>query len=515
MATTTEARKPVRCAIYTRKSTDEGLDQEFNSLDAQRLAGENFIASQVGEGWECLTDRYDDGGYTGGNVDRPALQRLLKHIEGGEIDCVVVYKVDRLSRSLLDFARIMGVFEEHGAAFVSVTQSFNSANSMGRLTLNILLSFAQFEREVISERTRDKIHMARKQGKWSGGSPVLGYDVVPQGGKIRVNPTEADQVRRIFAMYLELGTLRKVLDELDSRGWTNKTWVTRSGKVHQGKPFMKTSLHNLLTNPIYLGKVRHHGKVYPGQHDPIVDEDTFARVQRLLARNRRCGGELRNRSGSMLSHLLWCKACGTRMIHSYSVSNNRRYRYYVCTHAQRRGWAKCPQPSLPANEIESFVIDEIRAVGRDEELVRRVVEESQRVRAAEIVEKDKHCRLLHQDLDALKKGMESLSLRADLPTSASRLAALHERIDATTRDLETASEELENLREGVLTENEITTACREFNPVWDTLTSKEQWRLLMLVIERVEYDANEGTVSITFHPNGIKALNEERAAKGA
>ena len=204
----------MRCAIYTRKSTEEGLDQEYNTLDAQRDSGEAYIRSQAQEGWECLSDRYDDGGFTGGNMDRPALKRLMADIEAGKVDCVVVYKVDRLSRSLLDFARMMEVFEKHHVSFVSVTQQFNTSTSMGRLVLNVLLSFAQFEREMISERTRDKIAATRRKGKWSGGMPLLGYDVDPRGSKLFVNEDEAARVRAIFELYLEHQSLMPVIQEL-------------------------------------------------------------------------------------------------------------------------------------------------------------------------------------------------------------------------------------------------------------------------------------------------------------
>jgi len=208
----------IRCAIYTRKSTDEGLEQEFNSLDAQREAGEAYIASQKSEGWVCLPDRYDDGGFTGGNMDRPAMKRLLADVEAGGIDCIVVYKVDRLSRSLLDFARVMETFEKHSVAFVSVTQQFNTSTSMGRLMLNVLLSFAQFEREIISERTRDKIAATRRKGKWSGGMPMLGYDVDLQGGRLLVNEDEARTVRAIFELYLEHQSLIETVKVLNDRG---------------------------------------------------------------------------------------------------------------------------------------------------------------------------------------------------------------------------------------------------------------------------------------------------------
>src|ERR1035438_4142276 len=274
----TAANRVVRCAIYTRKSTEEGLSQEFNSLDAQREAGEAFIASQRHEGWTLIPDAYDDGGFTGGNMERPALRKLMADIEAEKVDCVVVYKVDRLSRSLLDFARIMGTFEKRGTSFVSVTQQFNTTASLGRLTLNILLSFAQFERELIAERTRDKMSAARRKGKWVGGIPVLGYDVDPHGGRLAVNEDEAGRVRAIFDLYLEQRSLIAVARELNRRGWTTKVWVTKDGREHHGKPFTKSSLFRLLTNVIYTGQVNHKGTFYPGEHPQIVDPAVWGEV---------------------------------------------------------------------------------------------------------------------------------------------------------------------------------------------------------------------------------------------
>jgi len=229
----------IRCAIYTRKSTEEGLQQEFNSLDAQRESGEAYVASQRSEGWECLPDRYDDGGFTGGNMERPALQQLMADIQAGKIDCVVVYKVDRMTRSLLDFAKIVETFDRHHVSFVAVTQLINTATSMGRLMLNVLLSFAQFEREIISERTRDKIAATRRKGKWSGGMPLLGYDVVET--KLVVVPPEAEQVRQIFDLYLASEGLIPVVEELDRRGWRTKRWITKKGTERGGRSFGKNS----------------------------------------------------------------------------------------------------------------------------------------------------------------------------------------------------------------------------------------------------------------------------------
>jgi site-specific DNA recombinase len=260
----------LRCAIYTRKSTEEGLEQQFNSLDAQREAAEAFIKSQRREGWITLPECYDDGGFTGANMDRPALARLLQAVEAGDLDCVVVYKVDRLSRSLLDFTRMLSVFEKHQVSFVAVTEQFNTSTSLGRLTLNILLSCAQFERELIGERTRDKMSAARRKGKWVGGRPVLGYDVDPGGGRLIVNEEEAERVRAIFALFEEHCSALKTLAEIEQRGWRLKSWTRKTGQFRPGGPFGLHSLRRLLTNILYTGAIRHQGQAYPGEHAAIL-----------------------------------------------------------------------------------------------------------------------------------------------------------------------------------------------------------------------------------------------------
>ena len=350
----------MRCAIYTRKSTNEGLEQEFNSLDAQREAAEAYIASQQGNGWTCLSDRYDDGGFTGANIDRPALARLLADIEAGKIDAVVVYKVDRLSRSLLDFARMMETFERFHVSFVSVTQHFNTATSMGRLILNVLLSFAQFEREMISERTRDKMAAARRKGKWLGGVPALGYDVDRQTRRLVINQEEAAQVQDIFELYLQLRGLVPVVEELARRGWVNKQWTTRKNVVRLGKPFNKGNLHYLLTNVTYCGRVKFEGEIYEGEHEAIVSDEIFERVQSQLEKNRRTRKRPKtNGCRGVLEGLLYCAACESRMFHTYTSKGSRRYRYYLCSSAQKRGWECCPSKSIPALEIERFVMNEV------------------------------------------------------------------------------------------------------------------------------------------------------------
>jgi site-specific DNA recombinase len=351
----------LRCAIYTRKSTEEGLEQEFNSLDAQREAAEAFIQSQRQEGWIALPEWYDDGGFTGANMDRPALTRLLQAVEAGEVDCVVVYKVDRLSRSLLDFTRLLSTFEKHKVSFVAVTQQFNTSTSLGRLTLNILLSFAQFERELVGERTRDKMSAARRKGKWVGGCPVLGYDVDPGGGRLVVNEGEAERVRAIFALFEEHRSALRTLAEIERRGWRLKSWTLKSGQFRAGGPFALNSLRRLLTNILYTGAIRHKGQPYPGEHTAILAPGTWERVQSLMIEPAVLArGRARNKHLALLSGLLFCESCATRMVYSYAGKKDRRYPYYVCLNAQRKGWAVCLGKSLSARRIEESVLGRIR-----------------------------------------------------------------------------------------------------------------------------------------------------------
>lgn len=362
-----QAQPPVvRCAIYTRKSTEEGLEQEFNTLDAQRESAEAYIVSQQREGWTCVPDRYDDGGYTGGNMDRPALQQLVQDIRAGKIDCVIVYKVDRLSRSLLDFSRMMEVFDKHQVSFVSVTQQFNTATSMGRLVLHVLLSFAQFEREIISERTRDKIAAARRKGKWSGGRPLLGYDVSAQGSKLLVNPEEAERVQQIYQLYLQKRSLLPVVEVLAKRGWVNKAWTTRKGTVVGGSAFTRTSLHQLLTNVTYIGQLRYKDEIHKGEHSAIVDPWVFEQVRAMLMGNRISPAQrARSRPGALLRGLLRCRACNCSMCHTYTSRGVKRYRYYSCLHGKKQGVSTCLSAPLPALEVEQFVLEQIRSLDED------------------------------------------------------------------------------------------------------------------------------------------------------
>jgi site-specific DNA recombinase len=351
----------VRCCIYTRKSTEEGLDQDFNSLHAQREAAETYIVSQKHLGWTLVPTHYDDGGFTGANLERPALQQLLEDINNRRVDVIVVQKVDRLSRSLLDFARLVDRFDQHSVSFVSVTQQFNTTSSLGRLTLNILLSFAQFEREIIGERTRDKMSAARRKGKWVGGMPVLGYDVVPGGGRLIVNEKESRRVQDIFALFAEHRSLSSVVAELARRRWKTKSWTSQNGIAHAGRDFAKASLRRLLTNAIYAGKVEHRGAIYAGEQPSIVESSVWQEVNTELRAGRRTRtAATRVPQNALLAGPLSCKSCKKPMIPTYTAKPGRRYRYYVCRSARQNGWSSCPTKSVAAGMIEDSVLDQLR-----------------------------------------------------------------------------------------------------------------------------------------------------------
>jgi site-specific DNA recombinase len=358
--------KPVlRCAIYTRKSSDEGLEQAFNSLDAQREAAEAYVRSQTSEGWKVIDTRYDDGGFSGGTMERPGLQPLLRDIGHGMIDIVVVYKIDRLTRSLLDFSRIVETFEKAGTSFVSVTQSFNTTNSMGRLMLNVLLSFAQFEREVTGERIRDKIAQSKAKGMWMGGALPLGYDLpLPGSRTLNVNAEEAIQVRHIFRRYLDLGSVHELQRELAAEGYRSKARVTASGKSMGGAPFSRGALFHLLRNPLYRGRIVHKDRVHPGEHEPIVDEALFAEVQERLdanARRHRAASHTRVARAPLTGRLF--DAAGEPMNPTFSHGcTGKAYRYYVSASLQQG----VPVPKdgqvrrLPATEIERVIHASVR-----------------------------------------------------------------------------------------------------------------------------------------------------------
>lgn len=355
-------RQPVkrsRCAAYTRKSSEEGLEQDFNSLDAQREACAAFIQSQKHEGWTIVPTLYDDGGYSGGTMERPALKRLLADIEAGRVDVVVVYKVDRLTRALSDFAKLVDVFDRRGVSFVSITQQFNTTSSMGRLTLNILLSFAQFERELIGERVRDKVAASKKKGMWMGGTVPLGYDIKDR--KLVVNNTEARTVVDIYRRYLRLKSVRALQLELDAAGIRSKRRVRPNGTEVGNQRFSQGALYLLLQNRTYRGEATHKGNAYPGEHSAIIEKPLWHAVQAVLAENRieRSTG-FNTKAPSLLTGLLFDEA-GERLTPTWSVKKGTRYRYYVSTSLVKGGSnAHSTRRRIPAGNLESIVMDRLR-----------------------------------------------------------------------------------------------------------------------------------------------------------
>jgi len=352
-----EIKRKLRCAVYTRKSSEEGLEQEFNSLHAQRESCEAYIASQRSEGWALIREHYDDGGVSGGTLERRGLKLLLADIEEGLIDVVVVYKIDRLSRSLMDFSRLVEVFDQNSVTFVSVTQSFNTTTSMGRLTLNILLSFAQFEREVTGERIRDKIAASRKKGMWMGGNVPLGYEL--KDHKLVANKTEAKTVRMIFERFVELGSCTELGRELRTGGITTK----------QSKPITKKYIYRLLNNRVYIGEAVHKGDSYPGQHKGIIPRKLWDNVHGILQESPRSrASNTRAQTPALLKGLLYGPD-GTAFSPSHTRKKNRLYRYYVSQTVLKHGAGTCPVGRVPAGEIEAAVVDQLRAVFRQPETI--------------------------------------------------------------------------------------------------------------------------------------------------
>jgi len=480
--TATAPARTVRVAIYCRKSVTEGLDQAFNSLDAQRQAAEKYIESQQGEGWVAIPKEYDDGGFTGSNTNRPGFQALLRDIEAGHVDVVAVYKIDRLSRSSRDFVRILDLFEKHGVDFVSVTQQFSTANSVGKLVLNILMSFSEFERDVISERIRDKMQATRRRGMWTGGRPILGYDVVDK--KLVVNGDEAQQVRATFELYLEQGSLRETVTELARRGWVNKSFTSKDGRQTTGRNFTKATLSALLSNVLYRGQVRCGNEAVPGVHEPIVEDDLWNVVQERLRDNGGNTSQARNKTGAVLRGVVYCGRCGSPMLHTFTTKKSKRYRYYTCSRYHNEGAAACPKARVPAGRFERFVAHQVRVIGEDEGLLARTAQ------AVATAVADRR--------DALIAERRRLEREA---AAGGRLGVLEARLGEVHA-------EIAALR-GPFDEDDLRDALAGFNPVWDQLFPRERERILRLLIEKITYHPDARDVDIELRACGIQVLAAE------
>ena len=438
----------VRCAVYVRKSTEENLNTDFNSLDAQRESCESYVQSRKHEGWVVLPNDYSDAGWTGANIERPALQRLLADVEAGRVDVILTYKIDRLSRSLLDFARLMELFEQQNVSFVSVTQSFDSSTPMGRLTTNVLMSFSQYEREIIGERIRDKVAAAKRRGKFTGGTPPLGCDVDSDKRRLVVNELEAETVRFIFKRFAELGSPLQLADELNKKGITTKAWMTKHGVFREGKPWHKMHIYRTLYNRTYLGEVIHKDNTYPGEHERIVSQTMWDRAHAVIEENTRTWAKhSRAKAPALLRGIIRCGACDRAMSPVSARSKGKLYRYYTCGKASKEGHSSCPVRSVSASEMEGAVMAQLRTIFKTPEMI------------------------------------------AQAHLAANELA------------LEESAASL------CITEADVRHALTNIDSIWDELYPVEQTRIVSMLVERVVV-APDG-ISVGIRAEGIHSLTVE------
>ncbi len=428
----------IRCAIYTRKSSEEGLEQDFNSLDAQREACESYVASQKHEGWELLPDYYDDGGISGGHLDRPALQRLMQAVDDNRVDQIVVYKIDRLTRSLADFAKLVERLDAADASFVSVTQSFNTSTSMGRLTLNVLLSFAQFEREVTAERIRDKIAASKRKGLWMGGNVPLGYQA--DGRTLKIDEEEAEIIRALYGLYLEHQTILDVKEQAEALELRSRRRERPGGRVTGGKPFDRGHIHHLLSNPIYAGRIRHKGQVFEGQHPAIIDPEVWEQVQQLLtdgaARER---GVKQKAKRSLLAGKLFDEI-GDRLTPSHSQKNGKRLRYYISSRLVTDRSQKHPDAwRLPAEQLENVLAEVVRQHLSRPNAVASMARDLSAVEIASAAEHLRDCQSVRKCLGLIARAdlqQGSLTVLLDLQSLAQMIACRADQVDAEELTIE-------------------------------------------------------------------------------
>jgi DNA invertase Pin-like site-specific DNA recombinase len=375
-----------RCAIYTRKSCEEGLQQEFNSLDAQRLSAENYILSQEHEGWVLDPTFYDDGGFSGGTLERPALQRLFADIKDEKIDCIIVYKIDRLTRSLADFSEIIKILDEYNVSFVAVTQSFNTANSMGRLMLNVLLSFAQYERELTGERIRDKFAASCQKGMWMGGYIPIGYDLKDR--RLIINEEEARIIRYLYETFIVTTSVTETFRKLNDLGFTSKSWISSNGKIHKGKKFNKGSVRRILENYLYIGKIDHKGKIYEGLHKAIINNDIWQKSREILSsrQNKISMPNLRITQAPLLKGIMNCGVCNAKMTPTYTAKQGLKYRYYICASKEKGRNDNCSVGRVTATETERLVTREILNLLKKPEFIMHTINKAEDIAEGTVIE---------------------------------------------------------------------------------------------------------------------------------
>ena len=504
--------EPRRCAIYTRKSTAAGLEQEFNSLDAQREACEQYIAARDHEGWQLLPEHYDDGGFTGANIERPAFQRLLADIDAGKVDLVVVYKVDRLSRSLLDFAQLMDRFNKAGVAFVSITQNFSTADAMGRLTLNMLMSFAEFEREMIAERTRDKIAAARRRGKWTGGSIPLGYDAVDK--KLVINDLEAVVVREIFDLYLEHHSALAVTKILNDRKRMTKRHKARNGNVRKARPWTKDRVLCVLRNPLYAGLMACGDEFFEAEHEVIIDREVWHRARALLGNGTTSPKKRPRNPDYLLRGLLRCACCYRALTPASTRKKGKEYRYYRSIVRDKKGKGDCKARPLPAAAIEDLVINKIREATADGTLATDVL---QKVKTATTARR----RDLAKERAALPKVIAGLATEGQAlvakvrETTGPAARLLDDRLQEAGAELARQEQrlaevehQLEALDETVAEAEWVASILRDFDALWDVMTPTNRYRLVHALVTDVVVNEETGRINIALTDLGHEVASQ-------
>lgn len=504
-----DAQKTFRCAIYTRKSHEEGLEQEYNSLDAQRDAGEAYIASQRLQGWQASPERYDDGGFSGSTTDRPALKRLLADIDSGKIDIIVVYKIDRLSRSLLDFVQMIEKFNQKNVSFVSVTQQISTTDSTGRMMLNILMTFAQYEREVIADRIRDKVAAAKRKGKYCGGVPVLGYDVDHENRRLLINDKEAKVVRHIFRRFFQLGSVRELAAELNEQGYRTKAWSTVKGKARKGSPWNKSHIYRLLNNRLYLGEISHRGRHFKGEHEQIIERSLWDNVQQTFQDNKRTKADLtRTKMVASLKGVIRCGHCQGAMGPTYTKKGGRRYTYYRCETNAKRAVGSCPITRIPAADVEKVVLEQLSAFFRTPTCITKTY-------AAALQEQDLERERLNEVKQQIEEALaqtRAKALELSDPQCTQRnqpqlLADVSRRAAEQVQQLAQTKASLEALNGTALTEAEIAAALHNIHQAWENLFPAERNRIIRLLLEKVE--VYESEINMVLRSDGLTTLITE------
>lgn len=504
--------KTILCAIYTRKSSDENLNSDFTSLDSQREYCQSFIKSREPEGWRVYPESYDDPGFSGGNMDRPALKKLLADVRAGKFQVVVCYKYDRLSRNTKDFLHVLDIFDRYGAAFVSVTQPIDTTSSVGRLMRSILMDFAQFEREMIGERTRDKLAAMARKGKRVGGRLLIGYDIDQEKKTIKANQEEADIANEMFKIYLNTRSLVETSRILNEKGYRLKKWISRNGKPCGGSKFNGANLWNHLKNPIYIGKIRYKGEVLAGEHSGIVPEEIFDDVQAALAKNgdgRRKRHIPKRKRVHILGGLVRCTVCNTTMTASHShPRKDQWFYYYRCLSVIKSGKSGCKIGSVPAESLEDFILDRLRLLSENTELVERITAEARMASNHSIPEKKaekSNTASLLGSLDSEKRNL--LAVLGKEGTNSSRYSIIMERLDECKVEEEALKAKLLRL-ENELNQLETQTIDAEvlrgnldnFLKVFGRLREEEQQEFLSILIKEIRYDGENKRVKIILRP---------------